>query len=249
MKFNIREIDLLESTNVHAHKLLEAGELQEGDVILTHNQAGGKGLGENSWESEPGCNLTVSIIFEPDFIQASQQFVLTQVVSLAIHDVIGSYLTPDDKSQLKIKWPNDVYVNEKKIAGILFQNFVAGNKLESSIAGIGININQKKFYSDARNPVSLIHFTDTDITVVEILNRLLERISVRYGKIRETNNITGIESEYMEKLYRFNRNADYLDTNGRFTGKITDVDEFGRLIIVTKEGERRKYMFKEVEFL
>jgi BirA family transcriptional regulator, biotin operon repressor / biotin---[acetyl-CoA-carboxylase] ligase len=249
MRFNIREIRSLDSTNLYAHNELSRGKLNEGDVIITYNQVNGKGLGSNRWESEPDKNLTLSIIFEPDFIPASRQFALTQFVSLAICDVISSYLKTVTSEPVKIKWPNDIYIGNKKVAGILFQNFIRGNLIEFAIAGIGININQEIFCSDAKNPVSIFHHLKYRIPIDDVLKNLLDNIEKRYEAVRDDINVDYLKAEYMNNLYVFNLLVVYKDIDGQFEGRITDVDEFGRLIIRDKAGKERKYMFKEVELV
>ena len=147
MKFNIITLSKVASTNSYAQEQIEAGDLHEGDVIFTLNQESGRGQGVNTWESEAGRNLHLSLILEPNMIHASNQFVLTQMVSLAIVSVINKYVTANSNNpNVKIKWPNNIYVGDKKIAGILFQNYIKGNNIEYSIVGIGINVNQIKFF-------------------------------------------------------------------------------------------------------
>ncbi len=246
MQFNIINIQKLDSTNGYAQKLIEKGELHQGDVISTSHQVNGKGQGENFWESKPGCNLSVSIILEPTMIPASHQFVLTQLVSLAIVDLIKEYVLIEE---VKIKWPNDIYVNNKKISGILFQNFVKGNEIEFSIAGIGINVNQKKYYSGALNPVSIIHYINESINLEVLLDNLLDKIGVNFEFYRLKENYPELKSKYITSLYRYNEWATYSDGNNPFQGKIIDVDEFGRLKLMLKSGEEKKFMFKEIKFV
>ena len=161
MELNIVNISSVGSTNSYAMELIGDGKLTEGDVYLTNNQINGKGLGDNLWESEPSSNITLSLVLQPKFVEPANQFILTQIVSLAIVDTINSYLiSKNSKAELKIKWPNDIYIDNCKIAGILFQNYIMGNQISYSIAGIGININQLVFTSGAKNPVSLIHHMD-----------------------------------------------------------------------------------------
>jgi len=250
MKFNIINIDKVVSTNSYAQQLLESGDLHDGDVISTRFQESGRGQGNNFWESEPDSNLLISIILEPHMISASQQFVLTQLVSFAIADIVKEFVPQDSELlKAKIKWPNDIYIGNKKVAGVLFQNFIKGNKIEYSIVGIGINVNQKKFYSEAPNPVSIINYTNEQIDLDELLNKLLEKVGKNYEEYRIEKNFPILKSMYINDLYRFNSWATYSDKRNEFRGKIIDIDDFGRLLIESQNGEVKTFMFKEVEFL
>ncbi len=249
MKFNIIHIPTVDSTNNYAVKQVAANKVGEGDVIFTRNQHGGKGLGANSWESEPNSNITFSIILRPKFIKPAQQFVLTQVISLAIYDLIVEYLKPNDRSSVKIKWPNDIYIDDKKVAGILIQNFIVGNSIDYTVVGIGMNVNQKEFISNAKNPISLIHYLNNKIDIDDILNKLLEKINGRYELLKYDIDFSSLKKEYLNRLFRIRTWSDFSDVNGIFDGKIMDVDEYGRLEILTRSGNLRVYMFKEVEFI
>ena len=249
MRFNIINISELESTNSYAQKQIENNALHEGDVIFTFCQNEGKGQGGNSWESEIGSNLTISIVLEPNMIYASQQFVLTQLISLAIIELIKKQLLVNkSNNDVKIKWPNDIYVGDNKIAGILFQNFIKGNAIEHSIVGIGINVNQKEFFSSAPNPISIIHFANKLTDVNELLNELLLNVGTNYEKYVFESNFIELKLEYLKNLYKYNIWANYTDRNGVFEGKIIDVDEFGRLIVEHNGGDKKMYMYKEIQF-
>jgi len=246
IKFNIINIHKLDSTNSYAQRLIEEGNLHEGDVIFTLNQENGRGQGDNLWESEPSSNLLISILLKPKIVDASQQFVLTQLVSVAIVDLITRYVPGE---LVQIKWPNDIYVNNKKVAGILFQNYIKGNIIEHSIIGIGINVNQKHFYSSAPNPISIINYTNKQINIDELLSKLLTNIGDNYVKLNLKKGFHQLESYYINNLYRYNEWANYSDNKHTFRGKIIDVDNYGRLLIKMKSGRVKKFMFKEVEFV
>jgi BirA family biotin operon repressor/biotin-[acetyl-CoA-carboxylase] ligase len=248
MDFNIINLPKVKSTNSYAQKQIEKKALKEGDVIFTLNQEEGKGHGNNIWESEPNSNLLASIILQPVTVEASNQFVLTQIISLAIIDLINEYIT--NKSQkVKIKWPNDIYVGDFKIAGILFQNFIKGNKIEHSIIGIGINVNQAKFLSSAPNPISLIHYTNKSTDIYKLLQKLLTNISVYYEKYSINSNYLELKTRYINTLYRYKIWADYGDNNGHFRGQIVDIDQYGRLIVKIESGIEKVYNFKEIRFI
>lgn len=248
MKFNIINIDSVNSTNSYAQNLISSRAANEGDVILTSYQESGRGQGSNTWESEHGSNLTFSVILQPHFIQPADQFVLTQIISLSIMDVVKGQLQTNDSMSVKVKWPNDIYVNKKKIAGILFQNFIAGDSIENSIVGIGLNINQKKF-QNASNPVSLIHHVSEILSTEVILQKLLYRIDYRYEEQRIKQDFQLLKTEYMKNLYLAGEWSEFSDKTGIFSGKIVDIDEFGRLEIKIKSGNSRIYSFNEVTFI
>ena len=147
---NLLFFENLPSTNTHAADLLKKNNLPEGTIVYTNYQSAGRGYSGNRWESEDGKNLLISIVLFPSFIKPEDQFYISMAVSLGICDFLKRYI-PD----CSIKWPNDIYVNNDKIAGILIESSITGNKIEYTIAGIGLNINQEKFISDAPNPVSL----------------------------------------------------------------------------------------------
>ena len=250
MKFNIINISSVGSTNSHAMELIGDGKLTEGDIFLTNNQKNGKGQGDNVWESEPNSNITLSIVLQPHFVEPANQFVLTQIVSLAIVDTINSYLISiNSKVELRIKWPNDIYIDNCKIAGILFQNYIVGNKISYSIAGIGININQLAFTSGAKNPISLIHHINNPVSLDEFLDRLLNNINNRYELIKINGDFIGLQNEYLGFLYRYKVWAKYSTKKSEFIGKIIDIDVFGRLLVEMQDASKVSYMFKEIEFV
>ncbi len=173
---------------------------------------------------------------------------LTQIISLAITDLLKEYITTKNQ-QINIKWPNDIYVGEYKIAGILFQNFIKGNIIEHSIVGIGINVNQTKFISTAPNPISLIHYTNNSTNINKLLQKLLKKISIYYEKYTIVSNHKVLKTNYINMLYRYNSWANYADSNGNFRGKIEDIDQYGRLIIKLENGIEKTYAFKEIRFI
>jgi len=156
------------STNSYAIELLKQDRPKEGSVVITDHQTHGKGTDTNTWESEKGKNLTFSLILYPA-LGADQQFILNKAISLGIYDFLISIL-PNHK--VSIKWPNDLYIGDKKACGILIQNSVLGNKLEYMVAGIGLNVNQILFTSNAPNPISLKMASGLDYNLDEYIQKL-----------------------------------------------------------------------------
>ena len=228
------------STNSHLLQLSNVENLAEGTIVVTDQQTQGRGHGDNSWESEPGANLTFSIILYP--ISSVCAFVLSKAISLAVYDFVSQYV-PD----VSVKWPNDVYVGERKIAGILIENFFEGPWLTKSIVGIGLNINQESFLSDAPNPVSLRQLTGKTYPLENCLQDLHAHIAVRYRMI--TENADKLNSDYLQNLYRFGQLNRFSVDDILFDATITGVNEYGMLEITTVDGKRKTFGLKEIVFM
>lgn len=234
----------LASTNAYATKLLAKSKPSEGTVITTYKQVKGTGQAGSYWESEPDKNISMSLILHPRFLEARNQFHLNQAVSLGVLDFVKTYIN----SNAKIKWSNDIYISDKKVAGILIQNGLMAKKIQSSIIGIGLNINQTTFVSDAPNPTSFKLETGKDFNLDELLEILCWKIEIRYLQLK-ANNIKKLKSEYLDNLYRYMEDALYqIPDEDVFQGRIIGVEEFGKLLLETKEGIR-SFNTKEVKFI
>jgi BirA family biotin operon repressor/biotin-[acetyl-CoA-carboxylase] ligase len=236
-------LDEVDSTNNYATKNIGKYNWNEGTIVLARQQLNGRGQMNNSWESEPDKNLLVSIILYPEFLPAHYQFLLSKVIALAVAGVVKKIT-----NNVFIKWPNDVYAGNKKIAGILIENSIMGMNIGWSVCGVGLNVNQQKFYSDAHNPVSLIHFSKIEIQLNEILYLLSEEVDKWYGCLKD-GEVGQIDSAYLDLMYRYREKALYRDENGTFTGTITGINEIGQLQIKKESGKTATYNFKQVEFL
>ncbi len=230
------------STNLELLQLSNEKRLPEGTVVITDSQTQGRGQGENSWESEPGCNLTFSIILYPLSVKASGQFILSKVISLAVYDFV-SQIVPG----VSVKWPNDVYVGDRKITGILIENFIEGAYITKSIAGIGVNINQEQFVSGAPNPVSLRQLTGESYQLEECIETLHNCIANRYQMIRERRE-GKLHEDYLRCMYRFGQLNRFCVGDEYFDAVITGVNKYGMLEMKTKENKQRIFGFKEVSF-
>jgi BirA family biotin operon repressor/biotin-[acetyl-CoA-carboxylase] ligase len=228
------------STNLVLKEMLREYELPEGFVLRTDFQSAGKGQPGNSWESEKGKNLLISVLLYPQHIAIDQLFVLSQLVSVAILRTLNSFC-----SGFSIKWPNDIYFGDKKIGGILIENSLQGSKLNTSIVGIGLNINQKTFRSDAPNPVSLRQITAKNQRRKNILQDVLNNIYELYKKM----DVEAIRKEYSENLYRRVGFYTYRDNKGLFEAELAGIESDGCLKLKTRTGEIRAYYFKEVAFV
>jgi BirA family transcriptional regulator, biotin operon repressor / biotin---[acetyl-CoA-carboxylase] ligase len=233
----------LPSTNNHAVQLLKTSEPAEGTIIYTDYQSLGKGQPGNKWESEKGKNLLMSIILYPSFINSDKQFLISMALSLGICDFLRRYIT-----SCSIKWPNDIYVNNDKIAGILIENSIIDENIESTVAGIGLNINQVDFLTDAPNPVSLSMLAGSGYQLSECFNQLSADLDKRYKQLI-SGDFAGITGEYISRLYRLNEWCMYCDKSGNYTGRIVSVSDIGRLQIEKKSGKISEYSFKEIDFI
>ena len=241
---NFLHFDMLASTNEHATKILSKSTPPDGTVISTYNQHQGKGQSGSNWESEPDKNISLTLILYPSFLLARQQFLLNQAISLGVRDFTSMYAN----NRVKIKWSNDIYVNDNKIAGILIQNTLMGQNIHSSIVGIGININQTKFLSDAPNPTSLQLETQQNYSLTELTELLCWKIEVRYLQLRQ-NAIQNLRLDYLEHLYRYMEDALYQEPEGEiFQGRIIGIEDSGKLLLQSKKGQH-SYAMKEVKFI
>ena len=231
-----------DSTNNYANQQIKQNVLPEGTVFLAYEQTSGRGQMDNVWESEPGANLLFSIVLYPDFLEMRRQFLLSKVVSLGIYQAMHEIV--DD---VKIKWPNDVYVGNQKLCGILIENSIMSGVIKNTIVGIGLNVNQTVFKSNAPNPVSLKMLTNTHYDCDEILDRVLTGINNYYGLLC-AGEFDQIDCEFLSVLYRLNERH-LFKSNDLFWGEIVGVNAIGQLMIKKDNGEISEFYFKEVEFL
>lgn len=237
--FEISEYDELSSTNTEAGRY-PAGELKDRSVVLTYRQTQGRGQETNSWESEPGKNISMTVVLCPPGCEASRQFAVSMICALGVCDFVRRYA-----EGVCVKWPNDVYVGDKKICGILIEHTVVGRFVKRSLCGIGVNINQAEFLSDAPNPVSLFQLTGKRIPLEKVLGELLECIGARYRQIGEYGRL---ERDFMDSLYRRQGIHEWEDEGGKFEASIERIDEYGRLVLRDTQGRIRVYGFKEVAY-
>ena len=235
-------LDETVSTNRYARELPE--DQNHGLTLVTAEfQTAGRGAGTNRWESERSQNLLFSLISYPKGLLANQMFALSEVTALAIRDTLSSY-TPG----FQIKWPNDIYYNDKKISGMLIENDLRGKWVHRSIIGVGVDINQTRFLSDAPNPVSLAQILGKAVERNQVLNSILLQFNHYYGMM-EREQFSELHNRYMQHLYRRNALHPYADATGTFQARIIDVEPTGHLVLECQNGEQRRYDFKEVSFL
>lgn len=242
-EFRIIHIDETDSTNRWMKELIQlhqSEETQHEMVVVCDYQTAGRGCGTNSWESESGKNLLMSVLMHPKKVSARTQFIITQIVSVALCRTIESVISSEHK--VAIKWPNDIYVGDKKICGVLIENSIAGRRIKDCIIGIGLNVNQTKFKSDAPNPVSISQLTGKETDREEVLKIFLTYLSTEC----ENKNV---HLDYLGRMYR--RDGMYpFETEGtRFTARVVGVNDDGRLMLEDEDGIAHLYRFKEVTFI
>lgn len=241
----VLQLKSVDSTNDYLKKLKSIEPLQNGFTVITAEQINGKGYHNNKWESEPKKNIVLSFLVYPDFLFAQDQFMLSKIVSLAVLD----YLSGSSKKQeFTVKWPNDIYFQDLKIAGILIENSVKGEYITDSIIGIGLNINQDSFSNNLTNPISLKKITNLNYVIDNETSKLIATLNIRYKQLLK-HSFDDINRDYLNSLYRYNKWAKYKTEKTKFNGKITGVNEFGFLEILSESGELKTFNFKEVEFI
>ena len=234
----ITHFKTLESTNQYLQNLLNEGIDIVDNIVVTDYQTSGKGQGKNVWESEDGKNLLFSIALDMSFLKAENQFLLTQIVSVTMINVLKKYL-PEES--LSIKWPNDIYFNDKKIAGILIKNEIKGMMMGTSIIGIGLNVNQTSFDKNLPNPISMKMITGNYFELEELLSAISYQLST-------VNSQQSTVNSYTDKLYRYKQWAFYEHEGQVKEMMIIGYDQFGRLILKEKNDREVVCDLKEISF-
>lgn len=240
---NVIELESVDSTNNYAKQLLQNGRPVEGTIVFAHEQHTGRGQMGNSWKTEAGKNLTLSIILYPDFLDADKQFFLNMAISLAVKDFCESVL-PDE---IKIKWPNDTYWRDKKVGGILIENTINGSRLSSSVVGIGININQEQFDEALPNPVSLLQIANFNFKLSSLIEGLSVFIEKYYLQLRQLH-FNFLDKGYTVALYRYQQTHAFKKGEQLLRGEINGVAKDGKLILHSN-GKELRFAFKEIEFV
>ena len=212
-------------------------------LVVADDQTKGRGQQGNAWETEKGKNLTFSLLCHPDFILASRQWLLSQCMAVSIQQTLAQYV-----EGVEVKWPNDIYVGAQKISGTLIECDLQGKHISNCIIGVGININQTIFRSDAPNPTSLQLLTGKEHDREEILSSLLNHFQHYYAQLQEGRE-DAIRQLYMQHLYRREGFHRYRDVRGEFRAEIADVEPTGHLRLRFEDGNVVRYELKEVQFI
>ena len=239
-------LDIADSTMNYA--AAHQQELGDRTMVVAHNQESGRGQRGNSWESEPGKNLTVTMLYRPKTDMDprpldEQQFRISEATALGVAETLEAY-----GLKAMVKWSNDVYVGYCKISGILIEHTIIGNRLDNSRIGIGLNVNQREFVSDAPNPVSMYQLLGEELPLARVLDTLSEKLERRLEQDADT-----LHADYMSRLWR--RDGQYYGFRMRegdraeFQASIRDVRRNGPLVLLMSDGTETAFYFKEVEFI
>jgi len=228
------------STNALSWEMNRDKSLPDGFVVYTDFQTAGKGQPGNSWESAKGKNLLFSVVLHPIHVPLDELYILSELVSVAIKKTLDDYA-----SDITVKWPNDIYWKDKKLGGILIENSLQGNRIKTVVIGVGLNVNQVSFESNAPNPVSLLHITGKSNKRKQLLLQIIQHIQDLYTEF----NVDKIRNAYAESLYRKEGFHSYQARTDLFLAKIIEVLPDGQLILEKENGETSGFYFKEVQFI
>ncbi|MBQ0081476.1 MAG: biotin--[acetyl-CoA-carboxylase] ligase [Alistipes sp.] len=232
--------DTLTSTNDEARKSTYV----DMDVIWADMQSAGRGQRGHTWLSNKGENLTFSVVLEPLFLEASKQFLLSEITALSIYEMLYEY-----GIKSKIKWTNDIYVDNRKITGILIEHQLSGNFLRRTILGVGIDVNQVCFPQTLPNPTSMKLQSGHSFSLEQVLEKFMICLRRNYDSIRRGDFQT-IQSKYHNLLYRLDERHRFMAEDGKFFyGIIRGVRPYGALIVENDSGQQKEYQFKEIEFV
>lgn len=235
----IHRLASVPSTNRYC-EALDLAEVEDFTCYWALAQTAGIGQRGNQWEAEPGKNLTFSLVLHPTFLPADRQFKLTEALSLALCDCLK------DTKDLKVKWPNDIYVGKRKICGTLVSTRLQGAQIASAICGIGLNVNQTVFPDWVPNPTSMALLTGEEYDLEPLLKKLLACIEKRYNDLK---NGIDPEPEYLAHLLNINVTARYIYNEEELTATLTGIDPHGRLLLTTADGRHLSCGMKEITFL
>ncbi|MCE6991612.1 biotin--[acetyl-CoA-carboxylase] ligase [Dyadobacter sp. CY323] len=231
------------STNDIAAEIVHAGLFAEGTVVITDNQIKGRGQRGSEWHANPGENLTFSVILSPHFLPIQHQFLISQITALAVRSFVSNYI-----DGVKVKWPNDVLVNGKKICGILIENSILGMKLTNSIIGIGVNINQLEFENG--RATSLAQETESQYILAEEFQKLARIIEAYYLKLRTTSHDHDIKLEYLQHLHGYDQEVKVSFKGQYQNAQVIDVTEQGRLRVkLSSQPDILELGLKEIEWV
>lgn len=240
--FELIELNTVDSTN-NFLRLYQPRIPKDMVVATAEFQSAGKGQRGNSWESEAGQNLLFSICIHPQHITVHNHFLLSQAIALAVKQALETFT-----QGVTIKWPNDIYVGQKKIAGILIENELAGKLVKTSIIGVGININQPIFHSEAPNPISLYQLTGKQTERIFVLEQIIGKFRRLYTEIENNEEKQKeLTASYSEALIYGNKWNEFTDIQGTFLAQFTEVEPDGHLVLTDEKGQRRRYVFKEIK--
>ncbi len=241
----IVKLDAINSTNTFLKDLMRTSVVENYTVVVTENQTNGKGQFDNTWSSEKGKNITISILCKFSNLNAQHSFYLNCAISLAIYTVVHNYI----KKKLKIKWPNDILSSNKKLCGILIENTVSNGKIVNAVIGVGLNVNQESFPDALPNATSLKMLTGNSYNKEVVLDELITAIQTQMDLIT-AEKFSLLKSNYEKVLYRNGEPAMFKnDRYGNFLGKILGITYQGKLVVELENETLEKFDLKEIEFI
>jgi len=237
----IIHLENVDSTNNYTANLLLKGEVDSGTVILADKQTQGRGQRGSVWSSNSGENMLFSLFLSTEILSVNNQFVLSQFVSVSLIEMLKNI-----GLEAEVKWPNDIYIKNKKVAGILIENQLSGSMLKSSIIGVGLNVNQKSF--ENISATSLNNELGEFIPVQSVLFSFIFELNKNWNLIL-SNKTDQIIEKYFNNLYQKDKLCSYRDDRGTFLATIEGVTSNGNLILISSEREKKYYDLKEVSFM
>ncbi|WP_297192108.1 biotin--[acetyl-CoA-carboxylase] ligase [uncultured Porphyromonas sp.] len=241
-------IDQVESTNTYLMQQIASGRtLPQLHTVVCRQQTAGRGMRGNTWTSRPGDSLTFSFLLRSEHLLGKQQFAVSELAAWAVMRTFAYYMTDEQKTKLTVKWPNDIFYEDRKLSGILIEHSLTGQQIDYSVIGIGMNINDEAFPPELPLAVSLRMITGRNLEPMEVLIRLHTELSTLLpdfllGRYQE------VHRHYMKHLYRREGFHLFTDVDGQFRAQIKDVTAEGRLVLQREDAWERAYAFKEVRF-
>ena len=242
MEYDLIRKAHVSSTNSSLAALNSDGLLRGDTVLVSDYQEDGRGQGAHGWDSRKGENILMSWLIQPELLSASEQFLISKVVSLSICDHLNDFI-----GSTYIKWPNDILSGNRKIAGILIEHGIMQDRIAHSIIGIGLNVNQKDFDTYPLPPTSLYLETGGKHDIEKQLRKLLKALYKRYDQLRD-GDFEGLNREYLERLYRYRQQSIFEADGKKFEGVILGVNEYGQLLVKVRE-ETVTFNFQEIRIL
>jgi BirA family transcriptional regulator, biotin operon repressor / biotin---[acetyl-CoA-carboxylase] ligase len=239
---NVIYLPSCHSTNTLAAQMIQNQGLADGTIVITSNQTAGRGQRGNVWQTMPGQNITASFVLKPTFLTATEQFKLNIAVSLAVHEFLSNYI----EDELFVKWPNDIYVKNQKLGGILIENSLVGSRIAYSVIGIGLNINQIEFADDKATSLRLMN-PKVEFDLEKLVAELSESLERKYFELKN-NFVNHQKIHYLKTLYRYQETHEFEKDEIRFMGTIVGVANDGRLAVEVS-GDVRYFDFKEIRFV
>jgi BirA family biotin operon repressor/biotin-[acetyl-CoA-carboxylase] ligase len=243
---NAVHLTAVDSTNSYASEMLRQMRPAEGTIVYSFEQQKGRGQRGSSWLGEANKNVAFSLILHPSFLHADEQFLLTKVASLAVSDLMAELL-PVQASAIRIKWPNDIYAAGSKIAGILIENSIGNHWIQSSVIGIGLNVNQEHFNTESFRASSVKMLGGKEYDLHAVVERLCEFLEARYLQLK-TNRREQLDHAYLKRLYQLDEWKFYTTNHTQFEGKIRSVSETGKLQVELHTSEIKEFDLKEIAF-